>query len=69
MTILRAEGTTTIGMAIQLGNDDRTDVDFLFERPSLSFASLTDGGVHNENNIVRFLEINIYLNLKFECEY
>lgn len=69
MTILRAEGATTLGVAIQLGNDDRTDVDFLFESPSLSFTSLTNGGVHNEDNIIRFLEIHIYFNLKFDCNY
>ncbi len=52
---------TTLGLTIQLGNDDRTDVDFRFERPSFSFISLTDGGVLNENNIVRFLEEKKYV--------
>ena len=54
---LRAEGSSSLGVTIQLGDDDRTDVNFLFEGPSLSFASLTDRGVHHEDNVVRFLNV------------
>lgn len=40
-------------MTIQLGDNDRTDVDLFLESFGLRLASLPNGGIHHEDNVIR----------------
>ena len=52
----RAESPSPLSMAVQLGHDDRGNVDLLLEGPGLRLTRLTYGGVHHKDNVVWFLE-------------
>ena len=54
------ERTTTLSMAIKLGDDDRTNGDSFFEGLGLSETSLSDTTVHDEDTSVW---LNLLLNL------
>ena len=49
---LRAECATTFGVAVEFSDDDRGNCHFITESARLSFASLTDRGVHHEYDVV-----------------
>jgi hypothetical protein len=49
---LRAESSTTLGVAIQLGDDDSADADFFLEGFGLRLASLPNTRVHHENCVI-----------------
>mmetsp|Transcript_12329 Transcript_12329/g.23950 ORF Transcript_12329/g.23950 Transcript_12329/m.23950 type:complete len:211 (-) Transcript_12329:644-1276(-) len=47
------QGTTTLGMTIKLGDDDRSDRDTLFKGKGLICNSLANCRIHNEDHLIR----------------
>ena len=52
---LRAEGSASLGVAVQLGDDHGRNVYLVLEGLGLGLAGLPDGGVHHVHNVVRLL--------------
>lgn len=50
---LRRQCTSSLGVGVQLGDDDRADVDSLREGLGLGLAGLADRGIHHEHHVVR----------------
>ena len=48
------QSTTTLGMSIQFGNDNLTNLNGLVEGFSLIVTSLSNGAVHDKDTRVRF---------------
>ena len=48
------ESTTSLRVSVHLGDDDRSDVDCLPEGFSLSVALLTNGTIHNKDDVIWF---------------
>jgi hypothetical protein len=48
------ESSTTLGMAIELGDDYLTNLDSVVESLCLSVTGLTNASVHDEDRSVRF---------------
>ena len=44
-------------MSVQFGDNDGSNVHFVFEGPGLEFARLANGGIHDEDHVVRFLDM------------
>mmetsp|Transcript_2630 Transcript_2630/g.8188 ORF Transcript_2630/g.8188 Transcript_2630/m.8188 type:complete len:352 (+) Transcript_2630:767-1822(+) len=57
------EGTTTLGVAVQLRNDDRANGHLLFEGDRLLVSRLTNGRVHDEDDFIRLYGIADLLHL------
>ena len=52
---LRAQGSTTLRVAVELGDDDAANLNRLLKSRSLCVASLANGAIHDEDNIVGVL--------------
>ena len=48
----RRDGSTSLGVPVQLGHDDRAEIRTLLERPTLAFRRLTDRGVEDHDGHV-----------------
>ena len=44
--------TSSLSMGIHLGDDDRSNIDLVCKSTRLGLTSLTNGGIHNEHNII-----------------
>lgn len=66
---LRRQSTAAFCMTVQLGNDYRADIDRFWECTRLGFTSLTNWRIHNEDDIVRILEVVIKLYCRRRLTY
>ena len=51
----RREGASSLGVAVQLGDDDGADVHLLLEGARLGLTGLADGRVHHKHHVIRTL--------------
>lgn len=57
------KGTTTLGVAVELGDNHATDFDGVFEGFGLIVTGLSDRTVHHENSSVRVANLLYLLHL------